>query len=212
MIHRNKHKSSEDGYTLVVLMGLMAVMAVVMMGLAPNLRQQAQREREQEAIFRGEEVAQAIRLYIAAKGVPPTSMKQLLEGVPRGIKTIQVIRPSATRDPLTTKGEWRTIAPTDPELVDFKQAVTLYAGGVLPPPRDPLLMSLNNMVATPAAVTGLDGANQNATAATTTLPTSGSPFVGGSFIGVASKSSRPSVINYYGLDRHDRWVFTPLFR
>jgi hypothetical protein len=34
----------------------------------------------------------------------------------------------------------------------------------------------------------------------------------GPFIGVASRNRSKSVINYYGIDRHDRWVFTPLFR
>ncbi|HVG39216.1 MAG TPA: hypothetical protein VM870_08010 [Pyrinomonadaceae bacterium] len=199
-----KHRPDEEGYTLVVLLGLMAVLAVVMTGVAPNLRQQAQREREQEAIFRGEQIAQAIRGYIAVRGVPPTSMKQLLEGVPRGIKTVQILRPSAARDPLTAKGEWRTVAPTDPELVDFKQALTLYAGGSLPPPTDALTARFGNAVAAPVVAIG--GAQ------TSVAQGSSSPFTGGSFLGVASKSGRASVINYYGIDRHDRWIFTPLFR
>jgi hypothetical protein len=34
----------------------------------------------------------------------------------------------------------------------------------------------------------------------------------GQFIGVASRSRRASVITYYGIERHDQWVFTPYFR
>ena len=34
----------------------------------------------------------------------------------------------------------------------------------------------------------------------------------GPFIGVSSGSKNNSVINYYGIDRHDGWIFTPLFR
>jgi hypothetical protein len=34
----------------------------------------------------------------------------------------------------------------------------------------------------------------------------------GPFIGVASKSRRESMISYYGIDHHNEWVFTPLFR
>jgi len=53
--------------------------------------QQSQREREKEAIFRGEEVADAIRIYYGAQlrnGRPagdtalPTDLDQLVEGVP----------------------------------------------------------------------------------------------------------------------------------
>src|SRR5437660_1967110 len=34
----------------------------------------------------------------------------------------------------------------------------------------------------------------------------------GPFLGVASRSQRNSVITYYGIDRHDQWIFTPLFK
>jgi len=34
----------------------------------------------------------------------------------------------------------------------------------------------------------------------------------GPFLGVTSRSQRNSVITYYGIDRHDQWIFTPLFR
>jgi hypothetical protein len=32
------------------------------------------------------------------------------------------------------------------------------------------------------------------------------------FIGVASQSKSKSVIAYYGIENHSKWVFTPLFR
>src|SRR3989442_1003172 len=34
----------------------------------------------------------------------------------------------------------------------------------------------------------------------------------GPFLGVSSRSRRNSVITFYGIDRHDEWIFTPLFR
>jgi hypothetical protein len=34
----------------------------------------------------------------------------------------------------------------------------------------------------------------------------------GPFLGVTSRSQRNSVMTYYGIDRHDGWLFTPLFR
>src|SRR5215510_4228420 len=59
-------RRSEGGYTLVALLALMTVLALFAMAAAPRVAQQAQREREQETIFRGEEVAEAIRLYYNA--------------------------------------------------------------------------------------------------------------------------------------------------
>src|SRR5438045_1185292 len=84
-------RRSEAGYTLVALLALMTVVALFAMAAAPSIQQQAQREREQEAIFRGEQVADAIRAYYGYRSLVihaigdqalPTSMDQLLEGIP----------------------------------------------------------------------------------------------------------------------------------
>ncbi|HEX8851845.1 MAG TPA: hypothetical protein VF754_00080, partial [Pyrinomonadaceae bacterium] len=32
------------------------------------------------------------------------------------------------------------------------------------------------------------------------------------FIGVVSRNQCASVLTYYGIERRDKWVFTPLFR
>jgi hypothetical protein len=34
----------------------------------------------------------------------------------------------------------------------------------------------------------------------------------GPFIGVTSRSKQKAVIYYYGIDQHNQWVFTPLYR
>src|SRR5438445_3854235 len=85
-------RRSEAGYTLVALLAVMTLLALFAMAAAPSVRQQVQREREKEAIFRGEQVADAIRDYYRyrhAQGVAlvqalPTSIDQLLEGIPEG--------------------------------------------------------------------------------------------------------------------------------
>ena len=122
---------SEGGYTLVALLALMTVLALFALAAAPSIRQQAQREREIETIFRGEEVADAIRDYYKyhrAQGMPidqalPTSLDQLLEGIPilGGSKKRQILRASATRDPLSAPGEWRFIRPRSQGLVERPQ-------------------------------------------------------------------------------------------
>lgn len=207
---RPYQRRGEDGYTLVALLALMTILALMMIAAAPNLRQQAQREREQEAIHRGEEVAEAIRLYILEKQTLPTSMDQLLEGLPRGTKKLQILRANAAIDPLTESGEWKLVKPTGTQLLEFQRQVMLYNGGKMPETRDAqrvpnvygqVLRVINNLIDTKSDdsddAPGGEDESENST---------------GPFIGVASRSRRNSVINYYGIDRHDEWIFTPLFR
>jgi hypothetical protein len=131
-------------------------------------------------------------------------MEQLLEGVPRGTKKIQILRPVAAIDPLT-KDEWKLIRPRTQSMIQFQRAVMLYAGGRVPPTtRDPQLFARYGMQLTNVVDTG----------STTTVPSveDDSSNGIGEFIGVASRNSDESVITYYGIDHHDQWVFTPLFR
>src|SRR5256714_14317642 len=111
--------TGEGGYTLVALVALMSLLALFALAAAPRVQQQAQREREKEAIFRGEQVADAIRAYYRYRGAQgvnslPTSMDQLLDGIqiPGRTKKLQVLRTAAAKDPLSKSGEWKLIAPT----------------------------------------------------------------------------------------------------
>jgi type II secretory pathway pseudopilin PulG len=204
---------SEGGYTLVALLALMTVLALFALAAAPSIRQQAQREREIETIFRGEEVAEAIRLYYSYQvrqrnvtGDPalPTSIEQLLEGVSIGTKKIQVLRASAARDPLSDSGEWELVRPRSMQLTDFQRSVMLFAGNVRPPTNDPQLKLVEALMAPHVLPTlGLES---------TSSSSSGDDSSTGPFIGVSTSSKNNSVITYYGIDRHDGWIFTPLFR
>ena len=202
---RTTHRRGEQGYTLVALLALMSIMALLLVTAVPNVRLQAQRSLEEEAIWRGEEVAEAIRLYTRLRGTLPTSIDQLLEGVPARTKKIQVLRPVAAHDPLSSSGEWKLIRRTDPAFIDFQKSVIAYAGRQ-PPTRDTQFMSvagqlppLTNVLDT-GTVEAAPGGEDDSSNTT------------GPFIGVASRSRRDSIINYYGIPRHDKWVFTPYFR
>src|SRR6185503_3048351 len=148
-------KRGEQGYTLVALLALMTILALFAAAAAPSIRQQAQREREVEAIYRGEQVAAAIRVYysyrqtMSAAGDAglPTSMDQLLEGTPRGTKKVQILRPSAAHAPLSESGEWRLVRPRSAELADFQRAVILFAGNVKPVSSDRQLELLEQFTA-----------------------------------------------------------------
>jgi type II secretory pathway pseudopilin PulG len=184
----------------------MTIMALLLVSAAPSIRQQTQRSLEEEAIWRGEQVAEAIRLYVGARRALPTSMEELLEGISRGTKRIQILRPVAARDPLSSNGEWKLIRKEDPAFLDFQRAVIAYAGSPVVNTRDQNFVAVAGPLPTVSNVlnTGLqdctsgdDGGSVNST---------------GAFIGVASSNHRRSIIAYYGIECHDKWIFTPYFR
>jgi type II secretory pathway pseudopilin PulG len=200
----------EGGYALVSLLVVMSLLALFALAAASNARQQGQREREKEAIFRGEQVADAIRYYYRSKGAQgvnslPTNIDQLLEGIPRGTKKLQILRVEAARDPLSSSGEWKLIAPNSQDFAALVSSLTVYSGGVPPTPRGEfrqlatLIPQMTNVLDTKSTGTAPGGEDNSESSS-------------GPFLGVASRSQRNSVITYYGIDRHDEWIFTPLFR
>ena len=200
-------RRGEQGYTLIALLALMSIMALLLVAAAPSIQHQTQRTLEEEAIWRGEQVAEAIRLYVRLhpNHQLPTSMDDLLEGVPRGSQRIQVLRPVAARDPLSSTGEWRLIKKTDSAFIDFERAVIAYAGRPVNTTDSQFaqaagpLAQITNVLDIGTTEESPGGENTSAN----------SP---GQFIGVASRSRRNSIITYYGIERHDKWIFTPYFR
>lgn len=205
-------RRGERGYALVALIALITILMLFVMSAAPNIRQQTLREREIEAIFRGEEVAEAIRRFVQANnGQLPTSMEQLLEGVPRGTKKVQILRPAAAKDPLSESGEWRLVKINDPALIKFQMAVTLYAGGKEPITRDALIRRWKGSVKVSLNLDSKDDSTPGESDEESGGEDSSADSTG-PFIGVTSRDRSKSIISYYGVERHDRWIFTPLFR
>lgn len=210
---RSSDRRSEQGYTLAALLALMTVLAIFAMAAAPSIRQQAQREREIETVFRGEEVADAIRLYYSAQvrqrgtsgdAALPTSIDQLLEGIASGTKKVQILRSSAAHDAISASGEWQLVRPHSAQMSDFTQSIMLYADNLRPTTSDQQLKQVEQLMAPPVLPTlGIAPAGSSA---------AGDSSSTGPFIGVSVDSKKTSVINYYGIDRHDGWIFTPLFR
>ncbi len=199
------NKNSESGMTLFAVMAIMAIFAIALLAVAPTVQQEVQREKELEAIRRGEEVAEAIRQYVEFyRGAKlPSSMNDLLEGLPQGTKKRAILRASAAVDPLSEDGRWRLIKPDIDSIGGFARRVQNYNGGVLP--ANPSQMFDKYAIVIVNSVNGLesdDEADDDFDVVTENTP----------FIGVASQSRNKSVIVYYGIENHSRWIFTPLFR
>lgn len=202
-------KRSEQGMTLFAVMAIMTIFAIGLLAVAPTVQQEVQREKEVEAIRRGEEVAEAIRRYVLhyTGNKLPESMDDLLEGLPRGTKQVQILRASAAVDPLSEDGKWRLIKADVDSIGGFARRVQNYNGGILPT-NPSQIFDRYSIVLVNSLRTELDSDNEaddfdeNFEVVTENQP----------FIGVASQSKSKSLIAYYGIENHSKWIFTPLFR
>ena len=206
---KNLERKSESGMSLIAILGMMAVFAVALLAVAPTVYVEVQREKELEAIRRGEEVAQAIRQYVTFHRKLPNSIDDLLEGLPQGTKKRQILRASAAVDPLSEDGQWRLITPEGQSFLNFAKRVQIYNNGVLPSSPQPTqfwdqysLRFVNEILNT-GTPTEIEDEDESAFDDVT----GNTPFVG-----VASQSRAKSVLAYYGVENHSKWVFTPMFR
>jgi len=200
-------KKSEEGMTLLAVMLVMALFAVALLAVAPSIQQEVQRENELDTIQRGEDVARAIQEYVTAyNGTKlPESMDDLLEGVPQGTKKRQIMRRSSAVDPLSEDGKWRLIKADPKELAKFAKRVQDYNGGLLPSNPSRLLDRYSIILVNSVNIdSDTDPTEPDEEISTETDNTP--------FIGVASQSKARSVLTYYGIENHSKWIFTPLFR
>lgn len=199
-----RKRDSERGATMMAVLGMMTILAIGLMAVAPSIQHEVQREKEVEAIRRGEEVADAIRQYVQFYNGQrlPESMDDLLEGLPQGTKKRQILRASAAVDPLSEDGKWRLIKADPETIARFAQRVQEHNNGVLPSNPSPVF-NRYTVVIVNSLNTGIeDVEDEDFEVVTDNQP----------FIGVASQSRANSIINYYSIERHSNWIFTPLFR
>jgi type II secretory pathway pseudopilin PulG len=88
----------DRGYALAAVLISVAIMSIVMAALLPVWRQQMQREKEAELVFRGEQYARAIYLFQTKNGGQyPPSIDALVQG--------RYLR-KKYKDPMTVEGEF----------------------------------------------------------------------------------------------------------
>jgi type II secretory pathway pseudopilin PulG len=167
---------------MAALLVALAVLAVLLTVAMPVWRHEAQREKEAELVWRGEQYARAIALYRAKNqqtgtvSLPP-SIDVLVQG--------RFLR-KKYKDPMTKDGEFMVIsaAQTQPGVPG--------PGQTTPGPSRP------------------PGPNQPPTGARSIQPGAGSQpgLAIGGIQGVRSKSQETSLRTYRGATRYDQWAFT----
>jgi type II secretory pathway pseudopilin PulG len=215
----NQGQSRERGYALVGLMAVVMIAMILTTAAAPSLRREMQREKEEEMLWRGQQVVVALSRYRAFRGgVFPTDLKELVEGIDINGKRLRLLRPSAICDPMTPcegEGEtnWRTVNPGDPLTKDLLEAIIIAQEKSKLPVNPQGIQELARFaqvgtVALPGqpADTQLDGVigqgeNQQGG--------SGDNTQGAPIIGVVSRKSGKMFRAYYGIEEYDRALFFP---
>ena len=170
----------QQGFAMAALLVALAVMSLLLSMALPAWRHAAQREREAELIFRGEQYARAIMLYQRrTPGAWPPDVETLVEG--------RFLR-RAYRDPMTAGGEFRLVlqselagasAEADDEPSRRRQGGAAGAGAGSRPGVRPF------------------GNRDEET-----------PGVAGNVAGVVSRSEKTSIALYKGRSKYSEWIFT----
>jgi competence protein ComGC len=221
-----RSRAAARGYALLALMAAMTVMGILIAGYVPHLARQMQREREEEMLFRGQQIVDAIARYFQMTGRYPSSLEELVRGfvvqTPRGMRRVRFLRPSALIDPMTNE-EWKVVRPGDPVLRRFVEAYLENIGQ----PANPMLLQFlqpGTMITLPGRQRPLPTRPGRPRMPGANVPRSGAGEVGvmpasppsalaqgeggaGVILGVVSRSEKKTVRVYYGLDRYSDWPF-----
>ena len=107
-------RPSENGFTMMVAIFLLALFTLAMAVAAPEMAKQIQLDREHETMERGKQYVRAIQLYYRKFHAYPPSVDALVNTA-----DIRFLRQKYT-DPLTGKNDWR--------MIHFGQAKTQTLG------------------------------------------------------------------------------------
>jgi type II secretory pathway pseudopilin PulG len=215
----------ESGYSLLMVVFMVATSLILSAAVVPNLLTQGRREREEEMVWRGEQYERAIGLYFKKFGRYPTKIDDLTKQT-NGARFLR----QAYTDPMNKEdGSWRFIyvgpngqligsvhstsllqsmltAPTLPG------ASALGAGPQPPPPTG----TTPGIGATGVGQTGQQtgqqpGQQTSGTLAPNPLQSQPQPLqgqvIGGNIIGVGSKIKKPSLRVYDRGTNYGEWEF-----
>src|ERR1700686_2554945 len=119
---------SQSGFALLMVLFLTTVVLLGAMAAAPYVRTEAQREKEQEMIWRGKQYVRGVKLYYRKMGRFPTSIDDLTK--PK-LGSLRFMR-QAYKDPMNGEdGSWRLIyvGPAGQLIGSLKPPQTLQLPG-----------------------------------------------------------------------------------
>jgi type II secretory pathway pseudopilin PulG len=225
---RRPNHPSEEGYILVWVVCLVALLTISLAVALPKVSKQLQRDREIETMHRGKQYARGVRMYYKKFGAYPPNVDALVKPT----NNIRFLRKKYV-DPTTGKEEWKSVlfgqnkAPT--AMGFFGQPLTgSTLAGTGPGAAGTGLTGSGSLsggggglsqqapAVDPNAAQAQDPNNPNAAAGSTTAGSSafgsttgsnGQTFGGAGIIGFSPTSPKQSILVYKKKNHYNEWEF-----
>jgi type II secretory pathway pseudopilin PulG len=193
-------RSGERGFSLAGLMAALAIMLILMTAAVPSWTYVMKDMREEELLFRGMQIADAVGRYQQKNGnAPPPSMEVLIKG--------KYLRKNY-KEPFAKDGRWKFIRPGEPLGVPtIPGAVPGGVPNAPPGANQPFQNQQPFGPNQPGGPSPSPSPSASPSSGFGALGPSGEPL--GGFIGVSSKSTDKSLRLFNGRDRYSEWQFLP---
>ncbi len=180
-----RSQDAERGYAMAALLVALAIMTILLSIAMPVWRHEAQREKEAELVFRGEQYARAIALFRFKNANLPNALPPSIDFLVEN----RFLR-KKYKDPMTKDGEFLPL-----QFGSQQPGVNPGAGATQPGATQPGAGRGNTSPGTGRSNTPLQ-------------PLQPTGQVAGGISGVRSKSEETSIRTYRGATRYDQWQFT----
>ncbi len=216
-------RREQAGYSLLMVIFLVATMIILASAAALKIDTQGRRERETELAWRGQQYERAIGMYFRKFGKYPTRIDDLVKQT-NGVRFLR----QAYKDPMNKDdGSWRFIyVGPNGQLIGSMRHISLlqsvlstaavpgggspFGMGGMQAPTPP---GSGTTPATPGTPGQTGQTGQPANPASTPDPLASQPqplqgaVIGGNIIGVGSKVKQSSLRLYEGGDTYEQWEF-----
>ncbi len=209
---------TEQGYALIALVGILMFALILTTAAAPMVKRETQREKEEEMLWRGDQMQRAIAQYVLTVGggqrYPTNLKKDLVDGVKVGpaAKATRFLRASALCDPLKPcqPGEtnWHLVYQGDSEPKVLRDAILDYlskeaAGGLKP-------MNTPFQLLEAEALRGAGNLQGGGLSMQLGNDSEGDDKIKGKpIVGVTSNSTGKMFRTYYGIEDYEDALFFP---
>jgi type II secretory pathway pseudopilin PulG len=205
---RRPVRPSEEGYVLIAVIFLVALLTIALAVALPKMSKEIQRDRELETMHRGKQYARGVKLYYKKFGAYPPNVDALVKPT----NNIRFLRKKYA-DPTTGKEDWKPVrfgqnkAPTAMGFFGQPIGGSTVAGvgppgatnNGLTPPTDPSVPPTDtNNTPAPSSTTGPPGS---------TTGLSGQTFGGVGIIGFSPNSPKQSIMVYKKKTHYNEWEF-----
>jgi type II secretory pathway pseudopilin PulG len=201
---------SEEGYMLVAVIFLVALLTIALAVALPRIAKEIQRDREVETMHRGKQYIRGVRMYYKKFGAYPPNVDALVKGT----NNIRFLRKKYA-DPTTGKEDWKPVrygqnkAPTAMGFFGVPLGGSTIAGVGPSGGNNTAGNGLNPQTPTvdPNA-SPVDPNNPNATTPAAGQPgQTGQTFGGVGIIGFSPNSPKKSILIYKTKDHYNEWEF-----